>query len=126
MPGKRALIPTEADEQRVLAAYLDHLGLLWQHPPNEAKRTPQAGRRMKALGMKAGCPDVLIFSRPPAKRECCGLAIELKRTQGGAVSPAQTRWLADLRKEGWMTAVCKGADEAIRLVRCLGYEERKR
>jgi len=123
--GKRGVVPTEADEQRVLASYLDHLHLLRFHCPNEARRSPQLGRRLKQLGLRAGVADCLIFDPPPAKPHCRGVALELKRQHGGRLSKAQEEWLDEIRKRGWYAVVCHGADDAIRTMRCLGYEERR-
>ena len=110
---------------QILAQYLDYLGLWWCHVPNERKCSPQAGARMKRLGVKAGVPDVLIFDRPPHRhpRECAGIAIELKREHGGVVSEAQRQWLDELRRRRWIAEVCHGADEAIDLLQKLGYGE---
>ena len=61
-------IPTEREEQVKLAKYLDSLGLLWCHVPNEGhggygKGAQIKGARLRAEGLKSGVPDVLIFSQ---------------------------------------------------------------
>ncbi len=108
--------PTEDQEQRTVAQFLDLLGFRWSHTPNEGKRNVANGARLKAAGMKKGCPDILIFDRPPDS-DYVGVAIELKRQRGGRLSDEQREWLDALTERGWLTRCCKGADEAIKFVR---------
>jgi phage tail sheath gpL-like len=87
------------------------------------------------LGSQKGFPDLMIFDPPSGMRSpvTCqlhagvpvGVAIEMKRAKGGKVSPEQTDILAKLANRGWITAVCKGADEAIKLLEMCGYGNRK-
>lgn len=64
---------------------------------------------MKSEGMVAGIPDLFI----PA----WGLWIEMKRRKGGSLSPEQKRIIKYLRANGIPVHVCKGADEAMAVVR---------
>jgi hypothetical protein len=109
----------EKPELRVLAAYLDMLGVTWLHVPNEGQH------RLARYGVKGGAPDVLIFTPPPAMQRLgptCGAAIELKRPDGkGRTSPTQREWLRRLGVLGWSTAVCAGAGEAIQQLTRWGY-----
>lgn len=118
-------VPTEEQEQRTLAAWLDLQGLLWMHVPNGGARNHVTGAILKALGVKPGVPDIFVFGSPPAASDHVGVAIELKRRVGGRLSPAQRRWLRDLEERGWYAAVCAGADEAIMLLERLGYGRRR-
>jgi len=125
-------IPTEREEQVKLAKYLDSLGLLWCHVPNEGhggygKGAQIKGARLRAEGLKSGVPDVLIFNQCSVvsdKEELhrSGCAIELKRQKGGRVSDSQKEWLAGLRRAGWVAEVCNGFEEAQKLIKELGYE----
>lgn len=108
--------PTEDQEQRIVAQFLDLIGFRWSHTPNEGKRNVINGARLKAAGMKRGCPDILIFDRPPDS-DYVGVAIELKRQKGGRLSDEQREWLDALSDRGWLARCCKGADEAIKFVR---------
>jgi hypothetical protein len=65
------------------------------------------------MGVRDGVPDILL---PVARAGYTGLAIELKRSIGGRVSPEQQKWLSRLEEQGWQTYVCYGADEAIRVI----------
>jgi len=113
--------PTEDVEHLAVARYLNLLGVLWVHCPNEGKRSKAAGGRLKAMGMKAGFPDFLILDAPPYNHTCKGVAIELKRQKGGKVSDEQRQWLDDLRHRGWMAEVMEGANDAITWLRSLGW-----
>lgn len=116
-------IASEKHEQKALATYLDALGLLWYHVPNEAIVKPQYGRERKALGVKAGVPDVIIHERPPRCPAAIGVAVELKSTDPTrTASDAQRQWLKDLKERGFVVAVCHGAYEAIKFLCGLGFE----
>jgi hypothetical protein len=107
---------TEAKEQAKLAAYLDHRGYRWCHVPNGGYRHKGTARKLKIQGVKAGIPDILIFSGPDGEvLSCAGIAIELK-IKGGRVSPNQREWLATLDGLGWRTFIAYGAGDAIRLL----------
>jgi hypothetical protein len=47
------------------------------------------------------------------------MAIELKRSKGGRVSPEQAQWLRILSDNGWRAVVCHGAYDAINEVKAL-------
>lgn len=100
--------------QRQVAWLLDRSGLLWCHPANERKCSPQAGARLKAAGVKAGVPDVLVFEPLPYE-DGFGVAIELKAGENQP-TPAQREWLADLEARGWRCHVCRTLDEVHRLL----------
>src|SRR3990167_10924738 len=99
-------IGTEAQFQQSVAHYLDSLGVLWMHPANERKTTPQAGARLKRAGVKPGVPDVLIFecgqdtTTTGYTSTIKGLAIELKVGKN-KTSPEQRSWLERLENRGW-------------------------
>ncbi len=66
--------------------------------------------KLKAEGVKAGVPDYIL---PVAAGGFHGLAIELKRQQGGRTSGEQEQWIEALRAEGWRAEVCKGWQQAL-------------
>lgn len=115
------IVPSEEQEQRTLAQWLNWQKICWLHVPNEGKRSVVGGRRLKQIGLQTGFPDVLILDPPPVDRNCPGVAIELKRSKGGRVQPSQKEWLERLDERGWVTSICHGADEAIELLESLGY-----
>lgn len=114
------VIPSEESESYTLAFWLRIHKILFCHIPNEGKRSPRAGKRLKRMGLIAGAPDYLIFNPPPNSRNC-GVAIELKRVKGSEATEAQSVFLGQLRANGWLSYVCYGADHAIRVLEDLGY-----
>jgi hypothetical protein len=64
---------------------------------------------MKAQGVMAGVPD---FYLDVARGGYHGMRIELKRSIGGVLSPAQQLWLGWLRTQGYYAIVCRGWEEA--------------
>lgn len=132
---KTKYIGSERSEQAKLAAWLDARNILWLHPPNEGQRSAYGHVSMARQGMKAGAPDVLIFSNPHAWDGAAiqgamgafynhprGVAIELKRVSHRAtVSVNQLDWLEKLREQGWLAKVCCGASEAINWLTELGF-----
>lgn len=119
----RGYVAREDQEQIAVAEYLDRLGLLWFHVPNELGQSGNYRRAnwLKAMGVKSGVPDIWIVDPPPAV-EAVGTVIELKRADKRAKPTENQRfWLEALRRRGYYTAVCHGVDEVIELVQRLGY-----
>ena len=77
--------------------------------PNGGKRSKSEAGRMKAAGVKAGVPDMCL---PVAREGCHGLYIELKRRDGGRVSPEQALWMEALARQGYKAVLCHGWDAA--------------
>lgn len=115
MVSARTDCPTEETEQTCLfrwAAYSSgaHPELQLLHAiPNGGLRSKSEAGRMKAAGVRAGVPDMLL---PVARGDCHGLYIELKRRQGGRVSPEQVAWMEALTRQGYACAVCRGWEAA--------------
>lgn len=105
-PRAKSYIPNEHDEQKNFVRWFK-----MQYPkvrifsvPNAASRSYELAAYLRAEGLSPGCPDLWI----PEWR----MAIEMKRTKGGAVSDEQKAWLEYLLGIGWKAHVCKGFDEA--------------
>lgn len=98
----------EDDLQMQVAQYCDLKRLLWAHPANERKTSPQAGARLKRKGVKSGVPDVMIYT---PNQVFNGLAIELKIGRN-KVTANQRQWLDDLGLCNWQTAMCYSFDDA--------------
>ena len=112
-------VPTEERECDTLIVWRDlqlgrwpELALLY-HTANEGKRTPQQGARLKAMGMRPGVSDYFL---PVARGGSHGLWIEMKRVRGGRVEPEQAQWIDSMLRQGYAACVCRGADEAIRVI----------
>jgi hypothetical protein len=112
-------IPTENQEQKALIQWAAHrLGLYpeleWLHAvPNGGKRSKIEAACLIGEGVKAGVPDMCL---PVSRGGYHGLYIELKRIKGGKVSNAQERWIDGLTANGYCAKVCKGWQEAAKLI----------
>jgi hypothetical protein len=101
---------SEAAIQRTVIAHLQQrgiAGLVYVHVPNGGFRKATEAKILKGQGVRAGCPDLLLWSHGKA------FALELK-TEQGRVSPAQRRFLEDLQGAGVHVAVAAGLDAALR------------
>jgi len=83
------------------------LALLF-HPPNGGKRSRMTGAKLKAMGVKAGVPDVCL----PVPRQGYGsLWIELKSPQG-RMQESQKEWYQALTLANNKVVVCRSWAEA--------------
>lgn len=100
---------TEAQHQAALFDFLAAIAgrvpaVAWAfHVPNGEHRHKAVAVRLKAQGVKAGVPDVLL---PVRAGGFVGLVLELKRpsrrrAKDGGVAPEQERWLDHLEVVGW-------------------------
>jgi hypothetical protein len=112
----------ESAEQIAVADYLRAKKALFTAVPHGGYRRPIEAAIMKAEGVVAGCPDLLIFTRTVemVNRGRVGIAIEMKRPKGGRVSQEQATWIASLQAYGWVAQVCNGAGEALELLKKWG------
>jgi hypothetical protein len=101
------IIPTEEQDQAALVLWLERKGLRFTAIPNSTW-TPswQQKRKNYRMGVRPGFPDLVVVVHDRL------IAIELKRSQGGRVSPVQHEWIAALNDVGVETRVCKGFEEA--------------
>lgn len=116
--------PLEAEEAKVLVAWLRRQGLRFSHSPNETGRDPYARRRairMKQQGTSPGYPDYTVFI--PAERSIYHhgvvLFVELKRVRGSTTSSEQRDWIEAINALGSddvAAYVAKGAHAAMNFV----------
>ena len=105
--------------QKAVAKLLDSAGMVWAHPPNGGNRSAKTGALMKAMGAKAGVPDVLIFNAPLSHdimHDPCGLAIELKVGKNKP-TPTQLEWRDKLTGCDWLWVCCYSVDEVLAVLR---------
>lgn len=103
-------IGKEDDFQKTLARYLDALGVVWFHSPNEIRASVQYLRKRKSMGVKSGVPDILILE---PKNGFNGFAIELK-VGYNKPSESQLQWLKILEtKCNYKTLLTNSLEEAI-------------
>ena len=109
-------VPSEDEEQMQVVQWAAmQMGrwpdLQWlYHIPNGGKRRRTEAARFKALGVKAGVPDLCL---PVPKGGYHGLYIEMKRQEGGKLSKEQRDWIEGLDKNGYCVRRCDGARQAI-------------
>lgn len=116
----KPLLPSESQEQITVVRWFDlsHRSLKGRliavpngaHLAGSGKQRAMKMTRMKAEGLRPGFPDLFL---PVPAHGFHGLAIEMKRQKGSTTSPEQIEWLEWLAEQGYMTALCKGAQAAI-------------
>jgi len=106
------LIASEEEEQIAFAQWLNAKKILFYHIPNEGKRHINYARKLKKMGVSKGVPDLCI---PVPCSHFHGLYIELKRKQGGLISPAQLSWIAKLNDKGYKAVIANGCEEAVKV-----------
>ena len=82
------------------------------HIPNGGKRNAAEAAHFKRLGVKPGVPDLCL---PVARRGYHGLYVEMK-SKKGKTTEKQDEWLEHLSSEGYLTAVCFSAEQAIKVI----------
>ena len=97
---------------KMLSATLPELELLFAIP-NGGERHLLVAKKLKAEGVKAGVPDLML---PVARGGYHGLFIEMKRQNGGRQSKAQRWWKERLKGEGYKAVVCRGCQDAIQTI----------
>ena len=113
------VIPTEHQEQCALFEWAAFQEGFWpelrlMHAiPNGGKRDKVTAARLKAEGVKPGVPDICL---PVPRGDKHGLYIEMKRREGGSVSADQLKWLDNLMRQGYECHVCRGCEEARKVI----------
>lgn len=79
--------------------------------PNGGGRSKREAGRLKAEGVVAGVPDIFVAYPVPGFH---GLYIEMKSLTGKP-SREQQDWIRDSLALGYQAAVCRGADEAMKV-----------
>jgi hypothetical protein len=123
-PRKQRARPRQLEhaEQVIVARWLRAARVTFTAVPNAALRSVIVAAMLKAEGMQAGFPDLLVFDAPPLRPEFIGAAIEMKRADGkGKATDEQQDWLIALAARGWATKVCHGAAAALGWLKELGY-----
>lgn len=80
------------------------------HVPNGGKRNTTEAARFKAMGVKAGVPDLCL---PVARGGFAGLYIEMKYGKN-KTTDNQEQWIAALKAQGYKVEVCWSGEEATR------------
>lgn len=83
------------------------------HTPNGGTRNLFEAKKFKAMGVKAGYPDLSIDIVTPSY---AGLRIELKRDASEKLSGEQVELLALLNEEGYYATSCHSIESAIKTI----------
>lgn len=102
----------ERDEAKDLRDWLTAKGY-------EFDEAPRGNSGFVRNGLAKGRPDFLVLTITIKSQR--PVAIELKRADGGSVTPEQVAKLNRYRRAGWHTAICFGAESAITELTRLGY-----
>ena len=111
--------PTEETEQMLLFQWAELFSCkyaelkLLLHVPNGGKRGKAEAGRLKAMGVKAGVPDVFL---PVPRGNLHGLWIELKRIRSGRPTTEQKEWIASLNGQGYAAYICHGWEQASKVI----------
>lgn len=112
-------------EQAIQHAVISHLKaraeprVFYWSTPNEGKRSYRNAAALKASGLTAGVPDLLILKSGQLH------ALELK-APGGRLTPSQRLVLAHMENCGAQTAVAHSLDEALFTLEFWGIIKRDR
>lgn len=118
-------VPRETDEQKAVIAWvrtwghkLDGIDMLHSIPNGAVLGNQRYNRfaligKLKAEGLTLGVPDLFLAC---PRHGYHGLYIEMKRRKGGILSEEQQSWLIRAGEEGYKTAICERAEEAIEVI----------
>ena len=114
-PRRKRRAHPEASIQRAIIMRLKLSGIVCHHSPNAAKRSVNAGRRIKADGMITGWPDLTVIGPE-------GLVgfLEVK-APGGRLSDAQQDIKHMMHHMGQLWAVVHSQDEAVQTLQAWGW-----
>ena len=111
--------PLEAEEQKALFEWAGYMGgrhpelKFMYHVPNGGRRNAREAAMLKAEGVKAGVPDIVL---PAARGGYHGLYIELKRQKSGSLSKEQRAYLEYLKEQGYRAVMCRGWRQAADVI----------
>lgn len=119
--AKRAApVDREGQEQAALIAeiklrYPAVYSLIF-HVPNGGHRLKAVAAKLKAQGVKAGVPDLIL---PMARGGFFGLYIEFKAAppNDADVSDSQHGFIQALNEQGYLAVVCRGHFDAMEALR---------
>lgn len=100
---------SESDFQKTLAKYLDSVGLDWFHPANGELRNKVTASKLKAMGVKAGVPDIIIIN---STTDFKGICMELKVGKNKQTT-TQLIWESKFLSNGWIYNTYYSLDQAI-------------
>jgi hypothetical protein len=103
---------SETSVQRTLVQYLGWCcspNIAWWHTPNGGKRDRISAAILKAMGTKAGVPDLMFIVRGRLH------GLELK-AEGGSLSSSQKAMRDEIEQAGGVWEAAKGLEAALRIL----------
>jgi hypothetical protein len=99
-----------------LRARMPEVADLIFHVPNGGHRIKAVAAKLKAQGVKAGIPDLVL---PMARGGFFGLYIEFKATppNDAAISSSQHERIRKLNAQGYLAVVCRGHFDTMEQIR---------
>lgn len=70
-----------------------------------------------------GAPPLLVMAAAPARPSVVGVAIYIWPGGYAQVTESQDRWINHFHKKGWCVLLTHSAEEALEMLRELGYEQ---
>jgi hypothetical protein len=119
-PARAKPVDREGLEQAALMAELrarmPEVADLIFHVPNGGHRVKAVAAKLKAQGVKAGIPDLVL---PMARGGFFGLYIEFKATppNDAAISDSQHERIRKLNAQGYLAVVCRGHFDTMEQIR---------
>ena len=113
---KRKIAPeSEANQQEIVIKYLRlaYPNVLYCASAGGMRTSYLQAIKMKRTGYVKGFPDLFIYE---PNQDFHGLAIEMKKEKGSVASPEQKSWQEQLRNRGYASYICKGNEEAIKVI----------
>jgi hypothetical protein len=113
-------VDREGQEQAALMTELrirmPEVADLIYHVPNGGHRVKAVAAKLKAQGVKAGIPDLVL---PMARGGFFGLYIEFKATppNDAAISSSQHERMRKLNAQGYLAVVCRGHFDTMEQIR---------
>ena len=114
--SKHKIAPkSEANQQEIVVKYLRlaYPTALYCASAGGMRTSYLQAIKMKRTGYVKGFPDLFIYE---PNQDYKGLAIEMKKEKGGVASPEQKWWQEQLRNRGYSSYICKGSEEAIKVI----------
>ena len=102
-------IGSEDEFQKSVANYLRIIDSDFIHVPNGGSRNKIEATKFKAMGVKPGVSDVLIFDQ---KQGYIGFVIELK-TGRNTPTDYQLKFIETRKNQNWLTLISWSLDEVI-------------
>jgi len=114
--AKRKIAPeSEANQQEIVVNYLRlaYPNVLYCASAGGMRTSYLQAIKMKRTGYVKGFPDLFIYE---PNQDYHGLAIEMKKEKGSVASAEQKWWQEQLRNRGYASYICKGSEEAIKVI----------